>query len=354
MAATIGHLAVLISAQTAPLQKDMNKAAKIAGDGARQMKDEVSRQGSLWGSFFRGAFALAMFKRMVREIEHGAEILRKANDPDSKAVDAHLKRYHDGLNQFAAMMAKVVSPILGEIGDMLNRTAKELQDIIDIADAVSSKGNTLDNLNRIQDERKAKQRLLREEKFANAEKNAAMKLFMDRAARIKPLFDELESPLEKHLKLIKEIKSLVMDEGQAAKMIANETEKLIKALNLTPEMSAFERYSTAVQDIESLRRTNLIDEYQMMQMLGQQVEKLAASQKDLAEANKSPEALMRGSAAAFSAINAFQRGKPQADAAKVAAEAAARAQEQRAEQIRLGKEIAQSTRKFANIEAMGP
>lgn len=324
----------------------MSKAAKIVGDGAQRMKQEVESRGpTVWGNFFRAAFALSMFKRLVRVIEQGAAVLRKTNDPDSKKVDADLKKYHEGLERFSAILAKLLSPVLGAIGEMLNHAGNMLQDIIDAADAITKKGNTQENFDRIRRERREAQQRLKDEAAARATQEMhdrdRFKLFMAQVAKLNQLRSDLVTPLEKYLDIIRLLGEFVsVDSG--AKIIANEREKLIKALGLEEEKDAYSKFAESVSNIQAIRRLGIIDEMRMSMMLGEQVEKLAASQEKLADA-KPPEALIRGTAAAFSAINEFQRSRPEGakkDAATIIAEGQKQAANQRAELIRLGKEAA--------------
>lgn len=357
MAATIASTAILISAQTAPLARDMRTAAKIVGDGTDKMKQEVDRKGTLWGSFFRGAFAIAMFNRLVRNIREGVKAMQESGDAGAEAAAKGLKQYDDAIKRIQISIAKALIPAVSKLGEGIADTVEAVEDLVDIWQfmIVSGKGEQglIDELGRrarIQDELTAKNAKM----AADLEKaDAQMKTFVARAAKIKPLFDQIADPLQKHLDLVKEINTLVEDQGAAAKMVANEFDKLQSKLGIAPELSAFEKFTQVFENLHAVRRAGLLDEIQFARLLGQQVEKLAVKE---AAQQTPPEALMRGSAAAFSAINAFQRGTPDTkmDAAAAIERAAKEQAERDREQIRLGKEANKHLQKFAEIEVMAP
>lgn len=345
MAATIASTAILISAQTAPLARDMRTAQKIVGDGAQKMKDEVDRKGSMWGSFFRTAFAVAMFKRLVRSIREGTEELKKSGDAGAEAAAKGLKAYDDAIRRIEMSLAKALAPAIANIGEGIADTSDALEDLIDVwqfaiingkgdQGLVDELGRRIEIIERLKRERAAKN-------AADFEAKDRFDKFMAGAKKIRPLFDEIITPLEKHLELVDLITRRVVDEGQAAKMLANERDKLRKSMGLEKELSDIEQFHKKVDDLQAFKRLGYMEDLEFYEMLGAAIEKLAAGQKALE--NKPPEALIRGTAAAFSAINAFQRGgETKKDAAAIIAAGQKRGIEQRDELIRLGKEAARA------------
>lgn len=403
MAANIGHLAVLISAQTAPLQKDMNTAAKIAGDGAKKMKDEVDRKGTLWGDFFRGAFLLSQFKKLVNVVRMGVKSLSDSGDAASVAAQKGLAEYDAAMNRIAATLAKALAPALGFAARGLANTAKAFEDLIDVYQ-FDVFGDGLDKEMRRRDQADRDfQRMIKQRK-AEAE---AIKKFNQDVEKFRPSVDALRDPFQVARDRVLEIEKALADGVLTSRELADNlirvaNDDALKTLGLVFDPSpidkyfqklrdldtAFERlmitaeewydltdkataqfldsanlsiksdfdtYLEKVEQLNQLRANGWIEEAEFLQMYGAQVEKLAATQEKLAE-SKSPEALIRGTAAAFSAINAFQRGKPDSkrDAIDVITRAAKEQAERDAEQIRLGKEANRHLAKFANIEAMGP
>ena len=405
MAATIGHLAVLISAQTAPLTKDMNKAAKIAGDGAKKMQDEVGKRGgpSMWGNFFRGAFLLGMFHKMVGAVKAGVEALEKSGDVAAVAARKGLNDYDAAIGRITGSLAKSLAPAIARSAQGLATLAEAFEDLIDVYQFdVFGSGLDKELSRRVEAQREYTKQLRLQKEAA-----AALALQQDEIGFFNPQVEALDSAFRKHEKYIERVEAglkmgaifnrmtadalidasrtealksigaafddapiekyfqtlrdinkafdrLKMSTEEWTDLTTKATEQFLESSGLSVK-SEFDVYLEKVEMLNRLRRTGWIEEEQYARMLGAQVEKLAATQEKLAE-SKAPEALIKGSAAAYSAINEFQRGKPGGgkDAAEIIKRAAAEQAERDAEQIRIGREANRHLAKFANIEAMGP
>lgn len=403
MAVTIASTAILISAQTAPLQRDMRAAQKIVGDGAGKMKDEVDRKGSLWGTFFRSAFAMSMFHRLARNIREGVNALKDSGDVAGEAAAKGLKEYDEAIKRIQMSLAKAFAPAIGKIGNAVANIGNAFEDLVDVFQFDVFGDGLLEELKRrdlINRELVRQIELQKKLKAAQIEFNKEWEFFFNMQQDLTGPITKLEAfvkrvegffaaggldldfadmliedarektrkilglipdktPLEEYQQQMENIKNalehLLIEAGQAGQATGRAIDKLMKDSGFETT-TPFDKFNESLSKLNALRHAGLLTEERYAQLLGIQVQELDKANEKAAERAGPPEALMRGTAAAFSAINAFQRGQPDSklDAAKVQAEAAKRAADQRAEQIRLGKEANKHLQKIGEIEAMGP
>lgn len=375
MAVTIANTALLISAPTGQLERDMKSAQKVVGDGAKRMKDEVDRKGSLWGNWFRGAFAMSQLNKLTRAVREGTQALRESGDAASVAAAQGLAEYDHAVKQIEASIAKAFSKPLAFVGKQASLLAEELEAIADIVKHdVFGDGLDAEMARRVQitNELERQRKIQEQIKQEVAEWHALLSEFGPKVAAMRdPLenwfeevqrinhalkvgifeFDSMAGDLLKHAAenakkamgfvldttpfdvFLERIKSIeratiwqLLDEPLAGELMFQEAERLLEKLNLIESRSPFEKWQEAVSNLSRMLRAGIIDEARHVALLGQQTQILIDAQERINEvAAKGPEALVRGTAAAFSAIREFNARRPQsevnvADAIKRAAQ----------------------------------
>lgn len=389
-------------AQSIQTNKRMEKDLAAMGLGPEGKR-------SAWGNAFRSVFAMAVFKRGVDFLRQGAKAMEESGDAAGLAASQGLKAYDDALNRISATLAKAFAPTIGFVAERMAALAEAVESLIDVfqfevfGDGLVAEMARRDELSEKLKKELALKEQIKKMKPAEQDLNQLGKFFEDQA-------ESMKGPVEKHLDFTGKVLQHFFGAGNRLKdfqqgnvLIEHDFQKLLKTMGLAAELDPFEKWTQSLDELYELvelgmlkmgdfnsivlgsgdrllassglaaqspldaymeaadklnmvRERGQLTEERYAQLLGIQVQKLGESNKKLAERPGPPEALIRGSAAAFSAMNAFARGtgETKQDAAAVIKQAAKEQAERDKVQIQLGREANKHLQKFADIKVVGP
>lgn len=391
MAVTISSMAILISAQTDPLSRDMKKAEKITEHGAKQMGAHIDAHAIKgWIKF---GLALAVGGKLVKKLVHvskdGVAAMKEAGDAGAEALEATLKTYEDNIKKIEGSIAQLVIPIMAAVTSITSAIGDGIKDFIDVVQFGNSLPAELarrekvkaENIRRKADEEKLAAQIeirKKEQEFfaaivkqhapldvqykqyiarvqealrigaINGKATADMLIQIERAEVFKKLglaFDA--SPLDEFLRKLKDISTFSQTLGGSLSEFVRVSSRLAKDFIESSGLSVKTDFDTFIEKsrlLNLLRGQGHLEDIEHVTALGREIEKLAAREEKITAA---PAALSQGSAAAFSAINNLMRSqeKPQLDALEVAKSAAAKSEQQRDEWIRLGRQLVEQGEK---------